>query len=1180
MHSYMVRIIKETLMINVKVCGKINPIGIDEETPEFSWQLISQKQGVVQVSYQILVKDEFQRLVWNTGEVFSDQSIEILYEGSELNASTGYVAELRVVDNQGDIHKTMCSFETGLFLGNKMQSFGGGAQWIGADELTFDAASACYFDLSMEMKLEDGATAGGIVWGANDYRLKNANFNPWGIQSEVNYIRYDIDFTALKAGRENCAFLKIYVVGMPCFQPDAHWNMYNEKVPAYCIPIDNHLLNLENMYEAITISVDTLANLNQITCKINQKIVDASRQINVLGNTHDYNTFPNLNQIGFAVLPKQTVIFSKLKLTNPGQYSEGILFGENVGSGYEIFRKYNEVIFCQNKLKVTGQKTDKVSIICADPTYGSAPLLRSTLRLPDSVHKIKKARMYVSALGIYELFINGSPISDDWFNPGNSQYRERIGYHTYDLGPFLESGKNTIGVQLGEGWWSGYQSFIVHNYNYYGCKQGFMARILIEYTDGQKVDFVTNERDWYYNGDGPREYGSFFQGERYNAFKEIDTWLDSDFDYTQWKHASIISPRAEFSNYYLISRKDEPVKNVNIIQAKSVRKTSEHVDFDGKASYIYDMGENVIGVPEVIIPSGLLCSGTQVILRYAEVLYPDNQKEYQLAGITGMMMAENYRAALSTDFYTAKDDKAAVIMPRLTFHGYRYIEISGLSRPIPIENVRTKILSSIQLTGKFESSDALVNRLFKNIQNSHCSNFVSLPTDCPQRNERLGWTGDAQVFSLAATYNADVYEFYRQWLFTLCDEQKEDGSLPVIAPSFYQINGKADVLNANDFFCGITWDAAVVLIPYNMFLQYGKKSILVEAMPAIHRYLAYLRQNPLSVDGVIYEFLTEKTGFLADWLGIEMTDPTLINNAVYIGILNIAATIAHILGDEEREEQYNRVYLGAKRQWNLLYVNEDGLTIDPQGNIQDSQASYATPMRYNVFNDVYKDRAVEAYIDTIKRTITENGNYTVKTGFSGTPNLMPTLSENGFVEEAFRLFESKEYASWLYPVINGATSIWERWNSYTVEGGFNGNNSMNSFNHFSLGAILEWMMNYLLGIAADPNVPGFKHCILQPQFGGTFTYVKGLMKTPYGEIEVSWNAINGGRWETYMVSIPPNTYADIYLPIEIENETILAGEIEEKGVVEHNCLTCRQFKVFSGTYHFTQENDKIIGKCL
>lgn len=461
-----------------------------------------------------------------------------------------------------------------------------------------------------------------------------------------------------------------------------------------------------------------------------------------------------------------------------------------------------------------------------------------------------------------------------------------------------------------------------------------------------------------------------------------------------------------------------------------------------------------------------------------------------------------------------------------------------------------RVLSSIDNTATYESSNELVNRLFANVQNSQTSNFLSIPTDCPQRNERLGWTGDAQVFSTAASYNADVYNFYRNWMKSFAAEQGEDGALPTYAPCYGEFGN-----STSGPLTGISWEGTIALVPYYLYRQTGRTELIRDNFDAMLKYMDYLAANPMK-DAV---YLTGKTGPLADWLSVEMTNNALVNNAVYIYMMDIIREMAEVIGEDEVAAKYAELYELAKAEWNATYV-------DPETGIigKDTQTGYATPLRFGVLADEHIETGVELLTGALERA-----NYTLTTGFSGTPNLLPVLTEYGRVEDAYKLFEQTEYASWLYPVTQGATSVWERWNSYTVEGGFNGNNSMNSFNHFSLGAVTEWMMADQLGIAPGEE-PGYKSFILQPTVGGSFTHASGSFESDYGTIVSGWTA-EGGALTGYHATVPANTTATLYLPLtEAQAQAIELPEgMTYQGMETHNNASCAVFSLLSGTYEIT-----------
>ncbi|MBQ7681824.1 MAG: family 78 glycoside hydrolase catalytic domain, partial [Oscillibacter sp.] len=622
--------------------------------------------------------------------------------------------------------------------------------------------------------------------------------------------------------------LNIYVVGMPALGQDAE---NDPAEPDFTVDIPAGAI--ADVHAPIAVNINTLTNINQVTCVINGVTVDENRQLNPLGNTHDYNSFPNVASIGFAVPAGEQATYTGIALHYPGAYEEtyevGALFGADVGATYAIFDGLDGVTRDGAEISVDGGENGVVAY--ANPSYGSAPMLRTEFDAGEQ--EIASARLYMTAQGVYEAFLNGEKVGNDWFAPGSEEYSTVMPYQVYDVTGLLQSGANAFGVQLAEGWWSGYQGYIIGNYGYYGAKQAALVKLDITYADGSTETVVSGTDNWKVYNHGPVEYAGNVHGERYNAVTEaaVSGWTQPGYDDSAWETPAVITPR--LNDFAFATRYDEPGRVVGELTAVECLGEVK----EGSNSYIYDMGENVMGVPSVTIPDGYVNEGEQVIFRYAEVLYPD-LPEYQENDTVGMMMVENLRGAMVTDFYTATAG-AQVFEPHFTFRGYRYIEITGLSQELPLENVKLKKLSSVEVSSTYDSSNALANRLFKNVQNSQTSNFLSLPTDCPQRNERLGWTGDAQVFSKAASYNADVYNFYRNWLKALRACQFTDGSLPVYAPTY---EPRYDTIPPG--FGGISWDAALIVIPYNLYQQTGNTAIIRDNIEAIGKYLDYLAASP------------------------------------------------------------------------------------------------------------------------------------------------------------------------------------------------------------------------------------------------------------------------------------------------------------------------------------------------
>ena len=1144
--------------------GLTNPLGVESEKPLFGWRMEADNlTGAKQTAYQITVTDPEGTVVWDSGKVEDSASQNVEYGGEALKPQTRYVWNLAVTDGDGaELPMQEAFFETSLIDGSA--DAWSGAAWIGSPEMCFDATTANYFSLDMTVQIPDGGHKAGIVFGADDYRLKNDAMNIWGANAGGCF-NYEIDVTDTAAPK-----LNIYVVGMPALgqdvENDAAEPDFVVDIPADAIP---------DAHAPIAVNVNTLTNINQVTCVVNGVTVDENRQLNPLGNTHDYNSFPNVASIGFAAPAGEQATYTNIALHYPGAYEDpyevGDLFGENVGATYAIFDGLDDGVTRDGaEIRVDGGADGVVAY--ADPSYGSAPMLRTEFDAGEK--EIASARLYMTAQGVYEAFLNGEKVSADWFAPGSEEYSTVMPYQIYDVTEQLQSGANAFGVQLAEGWWSGYQGYIINNYGYYGAKQAALVKLDVVYADGSAKTVVSNADDWKVYNHGPVEYAGNVHGERYNAVTQaaMDGWTKPGYDDSAWEAPVVITPR--LNDFAFATRYDEPGRVVGELTAVECLGEVK----EGSRSYIYDMGENVMGVPSVTIPGGYVHEGERLIFRYAEVLYPDLD-EYRANGTVGMMMVENLRAAMVTDFYTATDGEQ-VFEPHFTFRGYRYLEITGLTHELPLENVKLKKLSSVETSATYDSSDELVNRLFKNVQNSQTSNFLSLPTDCPQRNERLGWTGDAQVFSKAASYNADVYNFYRNWLRSLRACQFTDGSLPVYAPTY---EPRYDTIPPG--FGGISWDAALMIIPYNLYQQTGNPVIIRDNMEAIGKYLDYLAASPLVIPdsetdldaGTVVPELTAKVGFLADWLSIDDTPPGLINEAVYVYLLDISAQMAEAIGETALAAEYRTRYDAAKAKWNELYVDPDtGITVTPnakefntvtysgyvltEAHDADTEASYATPLRYGVFSEENEAKAVENFVKAVERA-----GYKITSGFSGTPNLVPVLTKYGYVEEAYKLFEQTEYASWLYPVLNGATSVWERWNSYTVEGGFNGNNSMNSFDHFSLGAISEWMMEYQLGITHDE--PGYRNFVLQPTVGGDFAYANGSFESPYGTIYSGWKAEDGAM-TGYSMTVPANTQAELYLPISEEQAqgVTLPDGVSFIGMASRNGRGCAKFSVAAGEY--------------
>ena len=1155
---------EEQGVVRLTTNGLADPMAV-EGTPAFGWVLASVATGAAQASYQVVVSDADGNVVWDSGEVAGTASQNIAYEGPELDPMRRYTWKVTVTDEGGNkLESDEAAF--GSALADNTYAAWNGAQWIGSADQYFDAAVANYFSLSATMTIPEGGTRAGVVFGADDFRLANEAMNIWGKAGSSRFV-YEVDVTDAKKPK-----LNIFVVGMPAFGQDEE---NDEAEPDFVVDIPKEALTEADAHKPIVVNVNTLAQVNQVSCSINGVVVDENRQLNPLGDTHDYNTFPNLCKIGFFVPAGESATYTDVAVHNPGNYEETYelhdLFGATFGATYAVFEGLEGVAVKGDTITV--EATDADVVACADPSHGAAPMVRTEF---EAKGEVAQATLFAAAQGVVEISINGTRVGEGFMSPGLEDYAAHMPYRAWDVTDPIARGAHASGAQLAEGGWGGDPSYTITNWNFYGAKQALMALLHITYADGTTADIVSNPKTWKVCDDGPVRAASNFHGERYDAraAAALAGWDEPGFDDSAWGEPVVLEPRQ--NDFEFCTRLDAEGHIIGELTAVECLGEAK----EGSGSYIYDMGENVMGIERLTIPADYVEEGDEVIVRFAEVLYPD-LKEYQDAGLVGTMMVENLRAAMVTDFYTATAGDQ-VFEPHFTYRGCRYIEVTGLKKPLPAENVQLVKLSSIDVTSTYESSNELVSRLFKNVQNSQASNFLSLPTDCPQRNERMGWTGDAQVFAATAAYNADVYGFYRNWLRTLRDQQRGDGSLPVYAPTFEPV---APAFMGG--WEGTSWDAALMQIPYVLWQQTGNDAIVRENIDAIERYRAYLEGAPLFIPsdekdlekGEAVPELTGHAGFLADWLAVEETDANLINEAMYVYLLGISSKMAAAVGRDDLADAWEQRRLTAKEKWNELYVDPaTGKTHAPAslafdyttfsmvyvpGSDQDSEASYATPLAFGVFDEAHELDAAEHLAEAVRRA-----DHTITSGFSGTPFLVPMLTAYGYVEDAYKLFEQEKYASWLYPVVNGATSVWERWNSFTVEDGFGGNNSMNSFDHFSLGAIVEWMMRYHLGI--DHDEPGWQHFVLAPVVGGTFTHAGGTFDSPWGTIMSAWDA-QDGKMSRYSATVPANTSATLYLPVDeaTAQAATLPEGVEYVGTEERLGQTRAVFDATSGTFELS-----------
>ncbi len=749
---------------------------------------------------------------------------------------------------------------------------------------------------------------------------------------------------------------------------------------------------------------------------------------------------------------------------------------------------------------------------------GSKPshFLRKVFSAPK---KIESARIYVSALGLYELYLNGEKIGDELFTPGWTSYNKRIQYQTYDVTSMLQP-QNSLGAILGDGWYRGNIGFRNQN-NYYGDKIALIAQLHITYSDGSAETIGTDET-WKATT-GPIIFSDIYNGETYDARLEMPGWATASFNDSNWGTVT----KLNHPKNTLIAPQGVPVKAVEEISPIEIITTPN-------GETVFDMGQNMVGWVRLKVKGS---RGDAVTLKFAEVLDKD-----------GNFYIENLRAAKATDVYILKGDGEEIYKPRFTFHGFRFVKIEDFPGTPQLDDITGVVIySDMEPTGTFACSDPLINQLQHNIQWGQKGNFLDVPTDCPQRDERLGWTGDAQVFAPTAAFNFDVAAFYTKWMKDVAADQAPDGKVNHVVP---------DVLNGA---AGSTaWADAAIIVPWQTYLAYGDKRILEVQYPSMKAWVEYMKNRA----GDDYLWIGD-THF-GDWLAFATTrsdypgattEKDLIATAYYAHSSKLLAEIAKILGNTGDAEKYSTLSENVKN----AFINE---FVTPAGRlVSHTQTAYSLALAFNLLPENLVPKAAEYLagdVDKFKH---------LTTGFVGTPLLCKTLSDHGYEDLAFMLLNRKEYPSWLYPVTQGATTIWERWDGQKPDGTFQ-NAGMNSFNHYAYGAIGEWLYNYVAGIQIDPENPGYKHFFLSPHPGGGLTHAKAVYKSMYGEIKSAWK-IEGDQM-IYDVTIPANTTATITLPSASLNE-VLRNDAPLKSVSDnfHQNEGSVTLRLGSGKYRFS-----------
>jgi alpha-L-rhamnosidase len=1045
-----------TSVVDLRCEYLVNPMGIDIVEPRLSWILQSEQRSCIQSAYLILVASSVDLLerdkgdLWNSGKVESDQSNQIVYKGKTLKSRMRCYWKVRVWDKNG--HVSAWS-EPAMWTMGLLKSEDWQAKWIGCD--AEPAAIYQKQQASDQLSLKGGKW----IWFDEGDPVKSAPIS-------TRFFRNNFEIASDKSiKRARFALLvdnqaTLFVNGREAGQPDG-WQS------VHVIDVTDKLSTGTNTLAIAASNVGDAANPAGLTGKL---LVEFESEGNMT-----------------------ILIDDSWKASDAGQ--DGWQTPDFDDSGWSDAK-----VIAQLGDSPWGQPSQE-GLVLPPPPY---------LRKSFVVNKpVKRAVVYASALGLYELHINGNRVGEDYFTPGWTDYTKRVYYQTYDVTNLLSKSGNTIGAILADGWYAGYVGFGKKR-EHYGSEPRVFVQLEIEHTDGTRQVIATDE-SWK-AAYGPICEADFLMGETYDSRKEAKDWCRYWFDDTGWNEVAVTDKiEAKIQAYPGVT-----VRKVLKIEPKKITEPQKGV-------YVFDMGQNFAGWVRL---KATAQAGTKIVLRFAEMLNPD-----------GTIYTANLRAARCTDTYICKGGGEEIWEPRFTYHGFRYVEITGCLGKPPLDAISGVVVQSdTPRVGALECSNPMVNQLYKNIVWGQRSNFIEVPTDCPQRDERLGWTGDAQIFIRTATYNMDVSAFFTKWLVDLEDAQGPDGAFPDVAPRKVAMgDGTA------------AWGDAGVICPYTIYEVYGDTRVIGKHYESMKKWISYLRTNSKSL-------LRPDRGY-GDWVSIASNTPKdVIATAYFAYSTRLLSKMAAAIGRDDDAKEYEDLFEQIREAFNKAYVSEDARI---KGN---TQTCYLLGLYFDLLPADKRALAAEHLVERI-----EAKNWHLSTGFVGLSYLLTTLTETGHLNVAYRLLLNDTFPSWGYSIKNGATTIWERWDGWTEEKGFQ-DPGMNSFNHYSFGSVGRWLLGTVVGI--DTDGPGYKKIIIHPM-PGAITRASASYDSINGKIVSNWQL----KDDTFMLNvvIPANTTAMVYIPAENAKSITESGRpaTSAKGVqFLHIKQGTAVFKAGSGNYQF------------
>ena len=732
------------------------------------------------------------------------------------------------------------------------------------------------------------------------------------------------------------------------------------------------------------------------------------------------------------------------------------------------------------KTRWIGLRTDPI-VDGLDP----ALYLRRDFALPKPV---KRARLFATALGVYAPYINGTRAGDEVLAPGYTDYHKHVQYQTYDVGHLLREGDNAIGMVLAGGWFSGWSPF--NGFHTFGERPRSVVQLHVEYEDGEEA-IVASDEEWTATT-GPVLASDIYMGETYDARREMPGWSEPGFDAGDWSPVDI----QRWGTVPVKAQAAPPIRRMGELKAVSVNTLPD-------GAVIVDLGQNFAGRVRLTVRG---TAGDTVTLRHGEWLNPD-----------GTLWTGNLGSAKATDTYILKGGEEEIYEPTFTYHGFRYVEVTGYPGEPSLDAVTGIVLhADIPQTGAFECSNPLINKVHEATLWGQRSNFLSVPTDCPQRSERAGWTGDGMVFAGTACFLMDSASFLSKWMLDIEKAQSDKGSFPDFAP-------RAATAWDGDGAPG--WAEAGIVIPWTLYQRYGDTRIIRKHYAAMTKFMDYIREpngNYLRQERCNHN--------MADWLNMDAyTGWDTLATALWAYDAMLMSRMARAIGREHDAVAYEELYGNIKTAFNEAYVTEDGRVLGenighPPGDKferreeTDNQTGYVLALAFDLLDGDARRMAADNLVERIKAR-----DWHLSTGFIGTGFLLPALEKIGRLDVAYRLLETDTLPSWIYMVKSGATTMWERWDGWTEERGPEA-----SLNHFAFGCVCDWLYRSVAGIDVDLDRPAFRHIVMRPRPGGSLDWAGAEYESVQGKIASRWERKDGTfRWN---ITIPPNTTATVHVP--------------------------------------------------